>query len=124
MYDLEKLMTEHPTHPRQIWLGLQHEKKARRYWAQRNGEIQEPTGLDDNKMITLLQASHSFLVSMETIRRWIRLGNITTEKVKGRRLVDQEELEAWVNLSYKTSYHLVSQKKASTITDEIERKAV
>lgn len=112
MYDLEKLMTEHPTHPHQIWLGLQHDKKARRYWEQRNAQIEEPKNDGDSGMITLLHASHSYNCSIETIRRWIRLGNITTEKVKGRRLVNQEELETWVNQSYKTSYHLVSQRKA------------
>ena len=112
MVDLEKLFQEHPTHPHQIWLGLQHEAKAKRYWEARRNESPPPA--DCESMITLLHASQAYFVSIETVRRWIRVGGLRTEKVKGRRMVNQDDLENYIRCG-KTTLHIVNRNEREAV---------
>lgn len=95
MYDLEKLLTELPTHPRQMGIKYLHELKARKYWAKRNRETMTPPPEEPIDWITIVQATARFNVSDGTIRRWVKERNIPTKKVKGRVLIDLDKLDAF-----------------------------
>lgn len=95
MYDLEKLLTELPTHPRQIGIKYLHELKARKYWAKRNRETMTPPPEEPIAWVTVVQAVQRFNVSDGTIRRWVKEHNIPTQKVKGRVMIDLDELYAF-----------------------------
>lgn len=95
MYDLEKLITELPTHPRQIGIKYLHELKARKYWIKRNRETMTPPAEEPIAWITIVQAVQRFHVSDGTIRRWVKEHNVPTQKVKGRILIDLDELHAF-----------------------------
>lgn len=94
MYDLEKLLEELPTHPIQLWIKSEHEKKAKAYWEQMNRYQQEPPK-ETETFITIVQAMTIFRVSDETIRRWVRSGLIGTKKEKGRRLVNLHDIHLY-----------------------------
>lgn len=95
MYDLEKLLTELPTHPRQQGIKWLHELKAQRYWDERNRKTMTIPSEEPNDWVTIVHACHMFGVSDQTIRRWVKTANIETKKVKGRVLVDKVALEFW-----------------------------
>jgi hypothetical protein len=95
MYDLNKLMEELPTHPVQLWIKSEHEKKAQQYWENINQQRQNSIPPEPETFVTIVHACHLFSVGDQTIRRWLATGQIATKKEKGRRMVNLRDLQIY-----------------------------
>jgi hypothetical protein len=97
MYDLAKLYEELPTHPVQLWIKSQHEKKAQAYWDEITNMRRNQTEPKEDNWVTIVDAMTVFRVSYETIRRWTRTGPVRAKKEKGRVWVELNDLHLFHN---------------------------